>query len=62
MSSVVIPMWIECQAPCRICGDPAPFTQRTTPVNTLHMVGGLDDYEPRCAEHFTPLSGPPEKR
>lgn len=50
------------QAPCRVCGAPAPFTQRMTPVNTLHMVGGLDDYEPRCAEHFTPLPGPPEKR
>jgi thymidine kinase len=50
------------QAPCRICGAPAPFTQRMTPVNTPHMVGGLDDYEPRCAEHFTPLPGPPEER
>jgi thymidine kinase len=50
------------QAPCRVCGNPAPFTQRMTAVNTLHMVGGLDDYEPRCAEHFTPLPGPPEQR
>ena len=50
------------QAPCRVCGAPSPFTQRMTPVNTLHMVGGLDDYEPRCAEHFTPLPSPPERR
>ena len=50
------------QAPCRVCGKPAPFTQRTVPVNTVHMVGGLEEYEPRCAEHFTPLSTPPEKR
>lgn len=50
------------QAPCRVCGEPAPFTQRITSINTLHMVGGLDDYEPRCAEHFTPLPGPPEQR
>jgi thymidine kinase len=50
------------QAPCRVCGQPSPYTQRMTAVNTLHMVGGLDDYEPRCAEHFTPLSGPPEQR
>lgn len=50
------------QAPCRVCGRPAPFTQRITAVNTLHMVGGLDDYEPRCAEHFTALPGPPEQR
>jgi thymidine kinase len=50
------------EAPCRVCGKPAPFTQRLTPINTLHMVGGLADYEPRCAEHFTPLPGPPEQR
>jgi thymidine kinase len=50
------------QSPCRICGKPSPYTQRMTPVNTLHMVGGLDDYEPRCADHFTPLAGPPEPR
>jgi thymidine kinase len=50
------------QAPCRVCGSPAPYNQRNTPVNTLHMVGGLDDYEPRCAEHFTPVSIPPEPR
>ncbi len=50
------------QSPCRVCGAPSPYTQRITPVSTLHMVGGLDDYEPRCEEHFTPLPGPPEKR
>lgn len=50
------------EAPCRVCGKPAPFTQRMTAVNTLHMVGGLCDYEPRCHEHFTPLPGPPEQR
>lgn len=49
-------------SPCRVCGKPSPYTQRMTAVNTLHMVGGLDDYEPRCAEHFTPLSSPPEQR
>ncbi len=53
---------IVCQAPCRVCGNPAPFTQRLTPISTLHMVGGLDDYEPRCRAHFTPLPGPPETR
>ncbi|MBN2448184.1 MAG: thymidine kinase [Phycisphaerae bacterium] len=51
-----------CRAPCRVCGAPAPFTQRMVPVTTPHMVGGLDDYEPRCAAHFQPLPGPPEKR
>lgn len=50
------------QAPCSVCGRPATYTQRITAVNTLHMVGGLADYEPRCADHFTPLPGPPESR
>jgi thymidine kinase len=53
---------VVCQAPCRVCGRPAPFNQRMTAVNTLYMVGGLDDYEPRCTEHFTPHPGPPEQR
>ena len=47
------------QAACRVCGDAAPFNQRMTPT-TPDMVGGLSDYEPRCARHFTPLSDPPE--
>ena len=49
-------------APCRVCGVPAPFTMRMKPVTTLHMVGGLGEYEPRCEAHFEPLPGPPEKR
>lgn len=51
-----------CQSPCTICGAPSPFTQRMVPVTTPHMVGGVDDYEPRCAAHFTSLPGPPEER
>lgn len=50
------------EAPCRVCGEPSPYTQRMTRINTIHMVGGLDDYEPRCKAHFTPLPDPPEKR
>lgn len=50
------------QAPCRVCGKPAPFTQRMTQINTKHMVGGLSDYEPRCEAHFSPLASPPEVR
>lgn len=49
-------------SPCRVCGEPAAFTQRLSPVDTLHMVGGLSDYEPRCKAHFEPLPGPPENR
>ena len=29
---------------------------------TLTHLRSLDDYEPRCREHFTPLAGPPEAR
>lgn len=47
-------------SPCRVCGEPAAYTQRMVPVNAPTMVGGVDEYEPRCAEHFTPLPGPPE--
>lgn len=50
------------QSPCRVCKKPAPYTQRMVPVTTPTMVGGLGDYEPRCAEHFTPLPGEPEQR
>lgn len=50
------------QAPCRVCGQPAPYTQRITPVNTQFMVGGAGDYEPRCAAHFVAQPGPPESR
>ena len=50
------------QAPCRVCGEPAPYTQRMVAVDQRHMIGGLTEYEPRCAAHFTPLSGPPEQR
>ncbi len=50
------------QAPCRVCGEAAPYTQRMTQINTKHMVGGLSDYEPRCEAHFAPLATPPEVR
>ncbi len=50
------------QAPCRVCGEPAPFSQRMTPIATEFMIGGADDYEPRCADHFVPSSEPPEER
>ena len=50
------------QSPCSVCKKPAPYTQRMVPVHTPTMVGGLGEYEPRCAEHFTPLNGDPEKR
>lgn len=50
------------QASCRVCGRPSPYTQRMTPVDTEFMVGGVGDYEPRCAAHFVTMPGPPEQR
>lgn len=50
------------RAPCRVCGRPAPFTQRLAPINTEFMVGGIGEYEPRCTAHFEPFPGPPERR
>ncbi|MFO0837142.1 MAG: thymidine kinase [Phycisphaerae bacterium] len=43
---------------CVVCGAAAPYTQRMVPVMDRCMVGGLDDYEPRCREHFQPLPEP----
>ncbi len=51
-----------CLSPCRVCGEPAEFTQRMVPVTSRTMVGGVGEYEPRCGQHFTPLSEPPEQR
>jgi thymidine kinase len=46
------------RASCRVCGEPAPFSQRMTPVVDGEMVGGPEDYEPRCARCFVPLPDP----
>jgi len=51
---------VERFAPCRVCGKPAAYNQRKTPIDDVLMVGGLGDYEPRCGEHFSPLPDPPE--
>lgn len=45
-------------APCTICGQPARFSQRLAPVTDERMVGGTDDYQPRCDKHFQPLAIP----
>ncbi len=45
-------------APCGVCGAPAEFTQRMTPVVGGHLIGGVGDFEPRCAAHFRPLPPP----
>lgn len=38
---------------CAVCGGLAEFTQRKTPV-AGDMVGGPQDYEPRCGKCFSP--------
>ena len=50
-----------CLSPCRVCGEPAEYTQRMVAVHSPTMVGGIDEYEPRCKEHFTPLTGSPDR-
>ena len=46
-------------AACRKCGGQARYTQRMVPVHTHTMVGGADQYEPRCQRCFEPLDAPP---
>ncbi len=41
--------------PCTVCGRPARYSQRMTPVLDEFMVGGVNDYEPRCERCFEPL-------
>lgn len=45
-------------APCTKCGGEARYSQRMVTVDTNFMVGGVGDYEPRCAACFAPLPGP----
>lgn len=44
--------------PCRVCGSPARYSQRMIPVVDGQMVGGPEEYEPRCANCFVPLKSP----
>jgi len=44
--------------PCTVCGRPAPFSPRVTPVRAGAMVGGPADYKPRRAQCFQPLPAP----
>ena len=45
-------------ARCTVCGRPAEFHQRMVPVIGGNLVGGPQEFEPRCAAHFTPLPPP----
>lgn len=48
---------IELHAPCDLCGRPARFSQRVTPIREGNMVGGRNDYSPRCEACFEPWLG-----
>jgi thymidine kinase len=47
------------RAVCARCGAEAAFTQRTTPIRGDRMIGGRENYEPRCGACFRP---PPVER
>jgi len=47
------------RAACTVCGSAAMYTQRLVPVTERTMVGGLGEYEPKCAAHFQSLPGEP---
>lgn len=50
---------VELRTPaCRVCGRPARFSQRLTPIVDGQLVGGLGDYEPRCGRCFVAAPGP----
>ena len=44
-------------ARCAVCGQPGTHTQRRTPIVNRNLVGGSDDFEPRCGTCWRP---PPE--
>ena len=46
------------RARCARCGRAANRTQRLTPIRNGDLVGGIGDYEPRCARCWRP---PPEQ-
>lgn len=48
---------VVCRARCARCGWAANRTQRRTPIINGNLVGGMNDYEPRCARCWRP---PPE--
>lgn len=45
------------RAVCAACGRPATHTHRKTPIVNRNLVGGSADFEPRCADCWSP---PPE--
>ncbi len=42
------------QSICAACGKPATHTHRKTPIVGAHIVGGAEDFEPRCQACWSP--------
>ncbi|GJM23806.1 MAG: thymidine kinase [Phycisphaerae bacterium] len=42
------------QSICAACGKPATHTHRKTPIVGAHIVGGAEDFEPRCKACWSP--------
>jgi thymidine kinase len=55
----VIGRCVTLHATCARCGRRADRTQRLTPIRNGRLVGGRDDYEPRCAACWRPPPEPP---
>ena len=43
---------------CKACGNQANRTQRTVPLLNGNLVGGAEEFEPRCERCFTPPEAP----
>ena len=41
---------------CRICGSPAPYTMRSSNIDTQILIGSSDAYYPACEEHHKKIS------
>lgn len=46
---------------CAKCGRRAANTQRLTPVTENRFVGGIESFEPRCDQCWTPPPAPPDQ-
>lgn len=42
------------QSICAACGKPATHTHRKSPIIDKHIVGGSEDFEPRCRDCWSP--------
>jgi len=47
------------RAECAQCGKPATHTHRKTPIVDCNLVGGSEDFEPRCRNCWSPPPEPP---